>query len=485
MNSKGHTRAARLVNTAAGGVFDQALLELGAVDPDKTESGFSYAGKEAKHHHADGPEGLGQAHDERDITEVVTARFVEARRYWIEGKLQAASFEFGVATHYLLDGLICSPSIDAGRHAEGDRLFTLAFLGHVPVEIAPMDHRGYGRAFVESQLKTLQAYWGKNDLGSVDTSYAALVQIARAVTAPAVVAEVQLAADKALELQAQKTVAAISELTGALPQAIEQYREGLSDSLKALRNPSAIKIGLFAASRYYTPAAKFSLFRWLVSLVEPMVTRGIWRTWKRQVLSLFSKAEANIQTATAEADRAIYQSGAGLDAAWYTVSGEPGFNQAAAAVAMVQQTKLAAKKTDAGVQYKTIEAAYTKSYAKRFWPGSTPDRIARFFEENPGYKMVVLGGLLLVLTCMSVAWVVTKSWVAFWLVAVVAVVGFFAMKAISCWQEVAVLFWKRVPFTCPKCKAEQEQWVHIEETEATCSACGQGVYFGTAHHSLD
>ena len=98
MNSKGHTKAARLVNTAVGLAFDQTLLELGAVDPDTNESGFSYAGKEAKHHHAADPQGLGQTHDERDITEVVSTHCLEARRYWLDGKLQAASFEFGVAT---------------------------------------------------------------------------------------------------------------------------------------------------------------------------------------------------------------------------------------------------------------------------------------------------------------------------------------------------------------------------------------------------
>ena len=38
--------------------------------------------------------------------------------------------------------------------------------------------------------------------------------------------------------------------------------------------------------------------------------------------------------------------------------------------------------------------------------------------------------------------------------------------------------------TCPKCKTDQELWVHIQETEAICPGCDQGIYLGTAHHKL-
>ncbi len=485
MNSKGHTKAARLVNTATGGVFDQTLLELGAVDPDKNESGFSYTGKEAKHHHDDQPEGLGRTHDERDITEVVSAHCLEARRYWLDGKLQAASFEFGVATHYLLDGLICSPSIDVNRHAEGDRLFTLAFLGYVPAEIAPLDRSGYGRAFVQSQLDSLQSYWGKTDLASVDEAYAALVHLARAIAAPSVLAETQTRREVILETQTAKTVAAWAELENGLAQAKPAYEQALRESLGSLTKGRAMTLGVFAVSREVSRTTTAGLFRRLVSWVEPLFTWPLRLKWNACLRPVVGAEVAKTQRAQTEAEQALRKCDSAVDATWYPAgAGASSGPEAAAAIVLPQEQKRQAAYAQAETFYKKTKAAYAKAYVKRLWPESVPDRIGRFFEENPGYKFIALGLVFLLATCTALVAVSVKSVGAFVVFALVAGAGVFALKAISCWQEVSITFWKRVPFVCPKCKTDQELWVHLEETEATCSSCGQGVYLGTAHHEL-
>ena len=123
MNSEGHQAAARIVNAHIVGVFDETYLMIGSIDPDTHESGCEYSDIESKHHF-DSVGESGRLHTASDICTIVSRYVIVARNYWRQGSYGDAAFLFGVATHYYLDGFICSPSVDEDTHAWGDRVFS-------------------------------------------------------------------------------------------------------------------------------------------------------------------------------------------------------------------------------------------------------------------------------------------------------------------------------------------------------------------------
>ena len=165
MNRFGHQAAARIVNSQIGGAFDEAYLMTGSTDPDTHESGYEYSDIESKHHF-DSVGESGRLHTAADICTIVSRYVIAARSYWRQGSYGNAAFLFGVATHYYLDGFICSPSVDEDTHAWGDRVFS--------DKVLEMEQTGSGIVRVTNKevassqyVNELSAYlW--NDFGTTD-----------------------------------------------------------------------------------------------------------------------------------------------------------------------------------------------------------------------------------------------------------------------------------------------------------------------------
>jgi hypothetical protein len=216
MNEHGHRAIAKIVNSQIGGRFlDQNLLQ-GATDPDKGEV-RSYRGDEYKHHFDN--QSFGASHkDANDICRVVWFHALNARRYWLSGGADWSAFHFGVATHFLMDGLIVSPSVDAEQHSRGDRAFAARakkLKAKTPMVDAEVD-----RTAAEQSLLKLLPLFGQNDPGSTDGAVQTLTTIALAVTAPR--------APKAFVRAGQNICGQLQEESNALCQSYEAVVRGLT-----------------------------------------------------------------------------------------------------------------------------------------------------------------------------------------------------------------------------------------------------------------
>ena len=183
MNSEGHQTSARIVNAHIGGVFNEANLLAGAVDPDTHESGREYTGIESKHHFD--ISGNGRFHTADDICKIVFSYSVLARTYWLSGNRNEASFIFGIATHYYLDGFICSPSADEEAHSRGDRVFRnkAVKLEKTGSGIVPVSSQKSGSARYAHELAALlQDHFGKTDPNDLPRALGVLAELGRIVT---------------------------------------------------------------------------------------------------------------------------------------------------------------------------------------------------------------------------------------------------------------------------------------------------------------
>lgn len=183
MNSDGHQGAARIVNSLIGGVFDEGLLLAGAIDPDVHESGRSYTGIEAKHHF-DSYGVLGHPHTAENICTIVLRYLILARSFWRNGSVREASFFFGVATHFYLDGFICSPSVDEDAHSRGDREFTRTVLKIEKPEssIVKVSNRQAGCSQYALELTAfLRDHFGQTDPSILPQALGILAEMGRIV----------------------------------------------------------------------------------------------------------------------------------------------------------------------------------------------------------------------------------------------------------------------------------------------------------------
>lgn len=123
-------------------------------------------------------------HASGNIQQIVYNRCASARRHWLAKDRRNAAFHFGVATHFYMDGLICSPSVNEFRHESGDREFAQAVTKAiapyvtVPPEVR-VDH-------IVGEIRKLSSSFGKNDLRIVANALGVLITLGHAVTAPAV-----------------------------------------------------------------------------------------------------------------------------------------------------------------------------------------------------------------------------------------------------------------------------------------------------------
>jgi hypothetical protein len=216
MNEHGHMAIAKIVNSQIGGRFLEQDLLRGSTDPDKGEV-RSYRGDEYKHHFDNQSFGASRK-DANDICRVVWFHALNARRYWLSGGADWSAFYFGVATHFLMDGLIVSPSVDTEQHARSDRAFAARakkLKARRPNVDAEVD-----RVAAEQSLLNLMPSFGRNDPGSTDGAVQTLTTMALAVTAPR--------APKAFVEAGQNICSQLQKESNALCQSYEAVVRGLA-----------------------------------------------------------------------------------------------------------------------------------------------------------------------------------------------------------------------------------------------------------------
>lgn len=180
MNSTGHKRVVELVNSQLTIKLPDEKLLAGSIDPDVSIYD-SYTGIESKHHYDEGT-GRGRPHTARDIQKIVYQRCLIARQHWLSNDRNRAAFHFGVATHYYMDGFICSPSIDENGHRQGDYQFTktVAKTTAPAVNVTSFE---INTNDVVKQIQKLSSSFGENDTGIVKNALEVLITIGECLTA--------------------------------------------------------------------------------------------------------------------------------------------------------------------------------------------------------------------------------------------------------------------------------------------------------------
>ena len=224
MNAKAHKEAACSVNRHISNPFPERPLAKGAADPDKRRT--SYKGKERKHHYDISLMTLFSNRDEHGpstIRSIVWKRVVRARRAWLRGKRSQAAFQFGVASHYLMDGLITSGSVDKREHQSGDRRFSKKILSAVPYSDPIKLHNLADKNFAQQNLSRCRKFFGQNDPNIAIRAWVLLVRIAAAVTEDPVPDKVKGEAEDRIE-QGEKH---ISGLYRSFETVVHNLREEL------------------------------------------------------------------------------------------------------------------------------------------------------------------------------------------------------------------------------------------------------------------
>jgi hypothetical protein len=178
MNGEAHSGIVSKVNQRLGRPFPERELTAGAVDPDRKVYD-SYRGDEYKHHF-DRISAGSSRNDTPVIRRTVWRRLKRARDSWLSGDAAGAAFHFGVASHYLLDGLILSPSVSEDEHSRGDRTFSRRVRKmSLPPGKRP---RRTGTSWINQRLGSVSRFYGTNDPASLEPVCLRLAEMAAAVT---------------------------------------------------------------------------------------------------------------------------------------------------------------------------------------------------------------------------------------------------------------------------------------------------------------
>jgi len=178
MNGEAHKLVALRINQKLKNRFPVAQLLQGSVDPDEKKYGI-YRGDEYKHHFDN--KSLGSSrNDEEVICRVVWNRVYNARQAWLAGKKDRAAFHYGVATHFFMDGLIVSPSVNELQHEKGDRDFSRDVKRWKGLQMSAPEVAG--RSLAVQALRQSRRYFGCNNSKVIGEAAQLLFTLGSAVT---------------------------------------------------------------------------------------------------------------------------------------------------------------------------------------------------------------------------------------------------------------------------------------------------------------
>ena len=178
MDATGHEILVTKVNAQLPRPFPPDELCAGAVQPD-TEAAGRYTDNEYKHHYDEGAPGVPRR-DAAGIRDTVWRKIAEARRHWLSGNEARAAICFGVASHYLVDGLTVSLEVDESAFKEADAAFTEG-VNNLPAPQMERPDLADSR-YAEAALQEVVPLFGRNRPEDLPAACQALFRIGLAVT---------------------------------------------------------------------------------------------------------------------------------------------------------------------------------------------------------------------------------------------------------------------------------------------------------------
>lgn len=468
MNSDGHTRLAALVNEALSETFLDVELADGSVDPDTNGSGRSYRGDLSKHHHDPGGSGNGRYHGSDTIVRIVREFCKIARTHWLLNHRPESSFEFGVATHYFMDGFICSPSVSEDRHAEGDARFARAVARLAPNPVPRPDERAFSSRFLDSQLVAIAGFFGSTDTEVIPKAYEVLVRLGYAVTAPEVPQTLQDRSKAALATldeqrrnQANNLARWVAEETSHLPERV------WSVFYKVIRHSHLIWF-FVAVAKYRRRGQPFGA--WLSCWVAGIVERYIaWKT-ERPFREVVEQSSRHVQAAnclpTVESD---------WDRDWYNLD-----------VLLVRHRGESSRRLEDWAAYvKSCRASHRATVAQMIdagedkWVGGEfPGRWADSFADKIGHNrhLVAAACGTAVAVAITIAGLLADAGheVFGMLLAIpLCAFSFLAWRTGRVCERICGLLWRRGTIQCPHCGHDSMVEILSAEDTAQCPSCNQ------------
>lgn len=468
VNSQGHRLAAKLVNESLGGPFPEESLLAGSVDPDRPTNGRTYQGIYSKHHYDLCIGGTSRYHGEDTVMQIVLETALAARRFWIEGKHDSSAFEFGVATHFLLDGLICSPSVDADVHSFGDRAFAQKASDVRLPTISRADDSLYGISFLMDVVESIEDCFGETDPDHLVEACTALAQIGKAVVAPEI--PMQMEADVAHSIRRLRD--SLCRKRTEFADGLELAEEGIGDRTvhAAVEETSVSRRRAFLlAAAIFTEPLKHNQDE----------CRGIEMPIVRKALADQEERYDKARGALASVLRRPEQIPGDYDGDWYCVARKNAeyVNEWASEVrnagdelnAFWRDRRLRLNRLIL-LRLRQWESYWIENEVPQWWPGTHYDRIGHSVPTA-----MVLSVMFMVIGVGSGVMLAAR-WKAFWGIAVLVlsvVLFLYAFRFISKCKAVCQGIWRTMELNCPRCGASTMIEFTRKEDYVMCPVCGR------------
>ena len=468
MHTDGHERIAELVNWALSEAFPWEDLKAGSTDPDTKLLGVGYVGDLSKHHYDPGGPGTGRYHGADTISDVVVRGCKIARDHWLAKETTVAAFKFGVATHFFMDGFICSPSVDKNRHQRGDYAFGRAVNRLIPKRVEPSRDEEYCRAYLAKQIYAVQDRFGQTNDRDIEVAYQTLVRLGQAVTAPNVPASLM-----------ERSSAMIRQLDHQLKSKdVELAKFFMAENLELMATVSDVARPLLDAGRIawfclavtlYGRGGEFSR-PWLACWVSARFERKIRRLVERP----FRDAIQHHRGLVNEAVQKSSQLAPGCDSQWYhTAMLIDNHGSKCKIRASRHANEFAELGKRQHVKAERAVRAWEENWIQdglfRRWPDSFADRIA----ESRGVRGLLCAGpvaLALIIGGASLAHG-PLTWV---LILCVLLILFASLAWRTCriCTKISAKIWRRGKITCPICHRASVVETFPGEATVDCPACG-------------
>jgi len=481
MYDTAHELIAQKINRQLKHPFPPNALLHGAIDPDK-KSG--YTGDEYKHHYDDVSIGAGR-HDRQTILNVVWRHVRRARDSWLKEDKEGSAFEFGIASHYLTDGLIISPSADKEKHTYGDSAFSTEVRKLRPFSVEFPDRTG--ERFVQGHLKEISKYFGQNNPKTIIDAYRCLLTIGLAVSEDPVPEGVSTEIED-LSKRCREKLASLLHL---YEQSIERFKESLpfivwKRAQNILENSAFCRKGLGLKELFarleranFSPLAHLGewLFRRRLRKVihkKPAIWRRNSRRKTKQILASYYSILLRLRRSLSS-DR------------WYSVEHSfAEWTQAARQAEWEQESSYAEieqefrrKEREEIKKCLTTTRRTALRQLPDWWIGSQPDRIGYWCANNKGARClpILLPVMLAYLVCLR------YLFAGGYVVAILSGLGALLWLAFSClelrqMQIVSTFVRQKVRFRCPICNGKVKIWIGFTSHRVTCPRCNRKFKVG-------
>ena len=476
-----------LVNSRLGNKLPINELLAGSVDPDQAVYD-SYTGIESKHHHDEGRDSSGRPHTRDDIQRIVYFRCLLARKHWLADDSQNAAFQFGVATHFYMDGFISSPSVNEVEHRKGDAQFAKAVRDVDELHVMALAE--YDVHFVSGQIRKLSNSFGTNDTRIVKDAIEVLAAIGRAVMTAKIPIDFpeklqQISSNfsglvREQERNFRNQLLGEKACNNLLGSAAQRAAEGLFQSRFMLRCLVAAHLFDSGNSGFMFPVVALVMryrFRRYVASKASHVLQAKLRAYVGDLHSAYSQSRNVISRLSTDTEWYCTNTIAHLKTlSLNEVRGSYDVYHSK----LLRFNKAIQQKAESRVAVLEHESvASVQESGRDLWEDTFCGWIGRECIELPALKYLWSGLPLFIILVLAASTALSSHGPSWFGVAIMSAVSMLLTACvwivISTCQAIRREFQQLIVFTCPRCQSSVERWRLKCERIVVCPDCQQKI----------